>query len=268
MKGDNTNHLNKNYTNRLYGKLTAWLLFLFVISSFTMNNLTGHSFKNEQKKFERVKQAYLEKEKDLQALFREKGLNWNNFSLLLTGFKTEKLLKVYIRSGKGKRYELLKTYDFCVLSGKAGPKRKEGDGQVPEGLYEITRFNPQSNFHISLRINYPNASDRVLSDKAHPGSDIYIHGNCVSVGCIPLTDDLIQELYILCVETWDRGDKIPVYLFPFEMSDSNYTLFKGMDWGPGVENLWSDLKPVYDEFIQKQDIIDFTIDKKGRYNLQ
>lgn len=266
MKGENNNTINKNYANIVYSHRLSWFI-LFVLFSLGMNTSSPGTFKTGQKKHERVQQAYLEKEKDLQALFREKGFSYENFSLLFVAFKYEKELQVYIREKSGKIHELLKTYDFCVLSGTLGPKRKEGDGQVPEGLYEISKFNPLSNFHLSLKVNYPNASDRVLSDPTRPGGEIFIHGNCVSTGCIPITDELIKELYVLSVEAWDQHPQIPVYIFPFKMTDENLKWFKQMDWGPDVENLWTDLKPVYDEFMQKKDIIRFQTDKKGRYHL-
>ena len=91
----------------------------------------------------------------------------------------------------------------------------EGDYQVPEGFYYINEFNPRSSYYLSLGINYPNASDQVLSDSLRPGSGIYIHGSCVTVGCIPLTDQYIDELYILAAHAKDQGqDFIPVHIFP------------------------------------------------------
>ena len=84
-----------------------------------------------------------------------------------------------------------------MQSGTTGPKRLQGDFQVPEGFYHINEFNPNSNYHLSMGLNYPNSSDRILSDSLRPGGEIYIHGSCVSVGCIPLNDDEIEELYLI-----------------------------------------------------------------------
>lgn len=246
----------------------GFIILLFFILLSGMNNPVPGTFKYDQKKFERVKQAYSQKEHELKTLLAQKGFSYNNFSLLLLACKYERELQVFVRDSGNKKFELLKTYEFCVLSGDLGPKRKEGDGQVPEGLYQISRFNPRSNFHLSLKINYPNASDRILSDKTRPGGEIYIHGNCVSVGCIPITDECIKELYILCVEAWDRYKHIPVYIFPFKMTDSLTEEFKSRVAGTDVENLWTDLKAAYDEFSQNRDIIRFKTDKKGRYVLQ
>ena len=60
-------------------------------------------------------------------------------------------------------FTLFKTYKVCMQSGSIGPKRSEGDNQVPEGFYYINEFNPNSNYHLSLGLNYPNASDKMLS---------------------------------------------------------------------------------------------------------
>jgi len=95
----------------------------------------------------------------------------------------------------------------------------QGDYQVPEGFYYINEFNPRSNYYLSLGLNYPNASDRILSDSLQPGGDIYIHGSCVTVGCIPLTDQQIDELYILAAYAKDAGqDFIPTHIFPIRYS--------------------------------------------------
>jgi murein L,D-transpeptidase YafK len=225
------------------------------------------SFKTEQKKFKRVKAAFEAKEGDLKALFKEKSLQYNSFSMILVGIKQTKKLKVYIKSKTDKKYSLLKSYDFCVLSGAIGPKRIEGDAQVPEGLYEISNFNPESNYHLSLKVSYPNASDKILSDKSKPGGDIYIHGNCVSIGCIPITDDLIKELYVLCVETKNQGNKIPCYIFPFEMTEKSMNILRTADVALEHMSFWENLAPAYQYFTKNKTKITYTIDKKGKYQV-
>src|SRR6476659_6148770 len=106
-------------------------------------------------------------------------------------------LKCGLKNERKEPFRLFKTYKVCALAGTLGPKRMEGDYQVPEGFYLIDEFNHQSTYYLSLGINYPNASYRILSDSLRPGSVIYIHGSCVTVGCIPITDQQIDELYIL-----------------------------------------------------------------------
>ena len=91
-------------------------------------------------------------------------------------------------------WRILAMYPFTGFSGTDGPKRREGDGQIPEGVYAITHLNPRSKFHLSLRLNYPNDLDAQYNG-AHPGSDIYIHGSHVTIGCIPIGDAGIEDVF-------------------------------------------------------------------------
>ena len=95
--------------------------------------------------------------------------------------------------------------------GQLGPKRHTGDYQVPEGFYEIYRFNPRNNFHLSLGLNYPNTADRALGEPA-PGSDIFIHGGAVTMGYLPIIDAGIEEVYLLTVMA--RAAGYPGSYFP------------------------------------------------------
>ncbi|MFX8700459.1 hypothetical protein ABTM56_20365, partial [Acinetobacter baumannii] len=67
------------------------------------------------------------------------------------------------------KYRRLAVLPIAALSGRLGPKRKEGDKQVPEGLYRVVKFNPNSAYTLSMGLDYPNASDTVRSDKLKPG---------------------------------------------------------------------------------------------------
>ena len=115
-------------------------------------------------------------------------------------FKQERGLELWVRPVSGDRFALLRTYPICALAGVLGPKRIQGDRQVPEGFYTIDLFNPESSYHLSLRINYPNQRDRAASPRKHGlGGDIFIHGGCKSDGCIAINDQAIQELYWIAV---------------------------------------------------------------------
>lgn len=133
-------------------------------------------------------------------------------------FKYEKELEVWIRNSVSAEYTLYKIYPICRLSGILGPKRGEGDLQVPEGFYYINDFNPNSKYHLSLGISYPNQSDKTLSSYKNLGGSIYIHGNCVSVGCVAIGDKAIEELYSLCKST---HNDIPVHIFPIRFNSLN-----------------------------------------------
>ncbi len=148
-----------------------------------------------------------------------------------------------------------------------GPKRREGDLQIPEGFYHISAFNPWSNFHLSLCINYPNRSDRVLGLQGNLGGDICIHGACVTIGCIPLTDELIKEVYLLCVEARNNGQSlIPVTIYPAKMNSPEFeTLFEENNEDEDKVNLWSDLKTAYDYFEMNHWFPEITFLEDGRH---
>jgi murein L,D-transpeptidase YafK len=155
-----------------------------------------------------------------------------------------------------------------MQSGTMGPKRLQGDYQVPEGFYYINEFNPRSNYHLSLGLNYPNASDRILSDSMRPGSGIYIHGSCVSVGCVSVNDNDIEEIYIVSSYAKAAGQEfIPVHIFPIR-----YNSKRSLDYlnntiknNPSLQNFSMHLKKAYDEFEQTQQVPLILIDRKGDY---
>lgn len=230
--------------------MTKFLLFLSLLLI-----MSPPGFKEEQLKFDRVKTAYTEKEVAVKDLLKTKNVE-SGYELFIRAFKKERDLEVWVKQKGSTSYMLLTTYPFCTSSGVLGPKRKEGDLQIPEGIYSINHFNPFSTFYLSLGINYPNASDRILSDKQHPGGAIYIHGNCVSIGCIPITDEKIKELYVLAVESKEGGQSnIPVHIFPgrFESMDEEMTPF------------WENLKVIYDDFETTKKLRPIRVDRAGAY---
>ncbi len=228
------------------------------------------SFKEAQLKNGRVKSAYQEKEAAVKEYFREMKLDYSGFQLFLRAFKKEQNLEVWIKEKGKEEFILLHTYSFCSTSGTLGPKRKEGDLQIPEGIYRINHFNPVSNFHLSLGISYPNASDKILSDKQHPGGSIYIHGNCLTIGCIPITDDKIKELYILAVEARNNGqEKIPIHIFPDRLDMGiPEKLAQEYSVDEKVASFWKNLQPIYLDFKATKKLKVVKVSGKGEYQLQ
>lgn len=158
--------------------------------------------------FDRVKDS-------IRKQFSEKGFSWPAKYMYIRSFKHEKLLEVWVKHDWSEKFKLFKSYKVCATSGSFGPKRREGDKQIPEGFYYVNEFRPNSTYHLALGLNYPNISDEILSDSKKPGGDIYIHGDCVTIGCLPLTDSLIEEVYFLAFQMKERGqDFIPVHVFP------------------------------------------------------
>jgi murein L,D-transpeptidase YafK len=100
---------------------------------------------------------------------------------------------------------VLKTYDVALGFAPEGHKEFEGDGKTPEGAYYITHKNPNSNFHLSLGISYPNAADIAFAEAAgkDPGGDIFIHGGPRQPitqrdwtwGCVAVSDKEIEVIY-------------------------------------------------------------------------
>lgn len=239
------------------------LLTIFFVALMPQQN----SFKETQLKQSRVKAAYEEKETVVKKIFTDKKLSFQKFQLFLRAFKKEQKLEVWIKENAKESFVLLHTYDFCTSSGTLGPKRKEGDLQIPEGVYHINHFNPQSNFYLSLGLNYPSASDKILSHKTKPGGSIYIHGNCVTIGCIPITDDKIKELYVLAVEARNNGQgKIPVHIFPARLN-SGVVEQLGVENAVNeqVKNFWKNLEPVYNDFELTRKLKPVKVNLKGGY---
>jgi murein L,D-transpeptidase YafK len=131
--------------------------------------------------------------------FEKKGISYPPKGMVLIGLKSEKVLEVWISQNQ-QNYSLLKTYPILKTSGQLGPKLREGDLQVPEGIYRIESLNPNSRFHLSLRINYPNDFDRQMAQqdgRTGLGGDIMIHGAQVSVGCLAMGDSAAEDLFLM-----------------------------------------------------------------------
>lgn len=131
--------------------------------------------------------------------FQQARVSWPAPRLTFLAFKQERLLEVWTSPSEGVG-TWIKTYSILAASGRPGPKLREGDHQVPEGFYRIESLNPNSRFHLSLRLNYPNAFDLTharAEGRSRPGSDIMIHGGASSVGCLALGDPAAEELFVL-----------------------------------------------------------------------
>jgi murein L,D-transpeptidase YafK len=231
--------------------------------------LQEKSFKTSQKENKRVNEAYNEKYDSFARLLKEKNISIEKLEIFLRIYKSEGILELWGREKTETEFRLIKCYSICSSSGHEGPKRREGDLQVPEGFYKITHFNPVSNFHLSLGINYPNGSDRILADNNHPGGSIYIHGSCVTIGCIPITDESIKELYLAAVEAKNNGQPaIHVTIFPCRLEDASYRSLAGKYAGnQDYCNLWTDMKKEYDFFMQHHRRPSITVMNNGRYNI-
>lgn len=226
------------------------------------------SFVDYQRALPRPGDALKKNEDTLQKQFEAKGLQWPAKYLYIRSFKFDSQLEVWVRNSTKEPFKLFKTYKVCALAGTLGPKRLEGDYQVPEGFYYINEFNPQSNYYLSLGLNYPNQSDKILSDSLRPGGDIYIHGSCVTVGCIPLTDEYIDELYILAAYAKNAGqDYIPVHIFPIRYSNPRSVEYLNAiaKNDPSLKRFAENLKNVYQHFELTKKLPVIMTNKLGEY---
>jgi murein L,D-transpeptidase YafK len=177
-------------------------------------------FLDNQRSYPKISELMSREEDTLQKQFVAKQLVWPARYVYIRSFKYDSEMEVWVKNKPNEKYKLFKIYRICALAGSLGPKRMAGDYQVPEGFYYINEFNPRSLYHLSLGLNYPNASDKMLCDLSQPGGDIYIHGSCVTTGCIPITDGQIEELYVLAAHAKDLGqDFIPVHIFPVNFNN-------------------------------------------------
>ncbi len=133
--------------------------------------------------------------------FAELGLSYPPERLTLIALKEERELEIWAyENGQPHRVH---SYPVKDASGLPGPKRRRGDFQVPEGIYRLNAFNPNSAFHLSLRVNYPNYFDRRmarLDDREDLGSNIFIHGGAASRGCLAIGDPAIEELFVMVAD--------------------------------------------------------------------
>jgi murein L,D-transpeptidase YafK len=159
--------------------------------------------------------------------------------LTLIGLKNEQLLEVW--GELNEKQVLIRTYPFTAFSGQLGPKFKEGDRQIPEGIYGISYLNPNSKFHLSMRVNYPNAFDKEMAKKegrTHLGGDIMIHGSNRTIGCVPIGDDKIEELYFLAEQVGIENIKVILAPIDFRLTDVRIKTKKH----PWMRELYSNIK--------------------------
>lgn len=225
------------------------------------------SFAGQQLEYPRVRVARDETTAATEKMFEQAGVPFPPEAIYIRIFKQEMQLELWVQPKSDDTFRRLKVYDICSTSGVLGPKRQQGDLQIPEGYYRINHFNPWSTFYLSLGINYPNRSDRILKSGSNPGGSIYIHGDCVTIGCVPITDPQIKELYWIAVKTRDAGQaRIPVHIFPFHLTDEALEAAERRE--SEHVKFWRGLKPGYDWFERKRTLPKYTIDEKGRYRFR
>jgi murein L,D-transpeptidase YafK len=226
------------------------ILLLIVPFWFLSLGMTSPSFRVKQLSNTRVREAYAEKEKMVVKSLVAHSISRDSLRIFLRGFKTEKKIEVWARNIRDSAFVLVRELPICDLSGDVGPKRRSRDLQVPEGFYHIDGLNPYSKYYLSMKVNYPNASDSVRGVRRHLGSQIFIHGACISSGCLAITNERIKELFVYCIEAYNSGqEEIGITIFPARMDDSTYAwLNTRYSKYKDCISLWVDLKKSWDLF--------------------
>jgi hypothetical protein len=161
--------------------------------------------------------------------FQAAGIPYPPAKIILVAIKDEKKLEVWACELNGK-FKLIRTYPILAASGRLGPKLKEGDYQVPEGLYRIESLNPNSRFHLSVKLNYPNDFDLAYAKRDgrnNLGGDIMIHGSNVSIGCLAMGDEAAEDIFVLTAQTGTNNTSVilsPVDFRTTQMPDLPYPL--------------------------------------------
>lgn len=160
-------------------------------------------------------------------------------TIVMAAFKEEQTLQVYAVDEA--RTVLLKEYPFTASSGKLGPKLTEGDKQIPEGVYHVEYLNPNSSYYLSIKVDYPNDFDlskTMHADKTKMGGDIFIHGKAATIGCIPIGDKAIEEVFLITQKAMQNGVKVIISPWDFRKKPK-LPQIEGVDW---EEELYSKIK--------------------------
>ncbi len=247
-----------NFLNRTKNTLCALVVLAAI---FLTMKLTAKSDDED-----RVAAARKRCDASLRARFEKAGVKYPAAEVFFRAMKREGIVELWANSAAGEPLKLVATFAVTRNSGGPGPKRFQGDAQVPEGFYEVDRFNPKSLYHLSLGLNYPNASDRILSDHDRPGGDIFIHGKCVSIGCLPLGDAAIEEAYLAALDS--RTRPVRVHIFPARMNAPDWSAWRAekSEEKPRLKAFWAQLARGWELFEKDHRPPVVTVSKDGAYN--
>jgi murein L,D-transpeptidase YafK len=199
------------------------LLLAFLLSTIAMTRAHGNLKTVE----DRVAEFGEIVRSRLGPKFEAAGLPYPPARLTFIGIKDERLLEIHAAAPDG-AFRFVCTYPVLGASGVLGPKLREGDKQVPEGVYRVPELNPNSSFHLSLRLNYPNEFDLAKAKaegRSEPGTDIMIHGDSRSAGCLAMGDPAAEDLFVLAALT--GIENITVILTPVDFRTGREPQLRG-----------------------------------------
>lgn len=189
---------------------------------------------------------YQEKVADrLSSKFIAAGIPYPPLETTFVAFKDSRRLEIYSRSAPNQSWKLVHTYSILAASGQPGPKLAEGDKQVPEGFYRAESLNPNSRYHLAIRLNYPNEFDRLMAtadQRTNLGGDIMIHGNIFSVGCLAMGDDAAEDLFVLAALTKPRNVSVIISPTDFRIPPGEFSVASPAWSGKLYESIKAELR--------------------------
>jgi hypothetical protein len=154
--------------------------------------------------------------KRLAPRFEQAGVSYPPSRIGLVAIKETRKLELWA-ANENEDFHFVREYEVLAASGRLGPKLREGDRQVPEGIYRVVLLNPNSLYHLSLRVSYPNDFDLAQAareGRTEPGTDIMIHGGSRSRGCLAIGDEGAEDLFVVAALTETR--EIPLLISPVD----------------------------------------------------
>jgi murein L,D-transpeptidase YafK len=219
----------------------------------------------------RVWNARLSADQQLKKDFEDANLQYPPRNIYWRAFKKEQQVELWAADSAHHLYKLVKTYYVVRMSGMLGPKRTEGDHQVPEGYYYINQYNPNSNFYLSFKISYPNKSDSILGSYAKLGGQIFVHGDSLTVGCLPMTNPVIKELYWCALQAQSingQNHRIPFHIYPCRLESNEWkNLKKEFSWDANRLDFWKNLQDGYNYFEVMRQPPPVAVGNDGRYRV-
>ena len=191
--------------------MKQFLILFLLLCQFDAGYAQAHkAISARQKAIKRAVRKYAPRaETRLIKSFNRHDVHYPPHDIALLAFKKERRVELWAKNAK--EWHFIRRYHLTAKSGGPGPKLHQGDGQIPEGIYHISLLNPYSSWHLSMKIDYPNAYDRMHAaqeGRHHLGGDIFIHGKASSVGCLAVGDPAIEELFILVARIGKQHSRV------------------------------------------------------------
>lgn len=212
--------------------LAAILLAVMYEPLRTQLNYAKVKFRGGYTTDERLQQFGKDVSERIYADFQKAEVRYPAKYIAYLIFKDINVLEVYARSLSSENWKFVRSYPVLKASGLPGPKLREGDLQVPEGIYRSEFLNPNSRYHLSIRVNYPNEFDKEMAKadgRDNLGGDIMIHGSSVSIGCLAMGNTVAEDLFVLAVLTDSKSVKIVISPSDFRINP-NYTAIETVPW--------------------------------------